>query len=118
MASDTGSTNPTESPGGLGLRARLVAGFVGIAALATLVATVLTSVGLHGRFDAYLERRTEDAAQSAVTTAETTYASAGRWSDDAVDVHVMRLRRKLAEADAPDYVTTVYGVGYRFDEPA
>ena len=34
-----------------------------------------------------------------------------------VDVHVMRLRRKLAEAGSPDYVATVYGVGYRFDEP-
>jgi DNA-binding response OmpR family regulator len=37
-----------------------------------------------------------------------------------VDVHVMRLRRKMDEA-APgtaDYITTVYGVGYRLDEPA
>lgn len=36
-----------------------------------------------------------------------------------VDVHVMRLRRKLGEtsADAADYITTVYGVGYRLDEP-
>jgi DNA-binding response OmpR family regulator len=36
-----------------------------------------------------------------------------------VDVHVMRLRKKMDEA-APggaDYVTTVYGVGYRLDEP-
>lgn len=86
MASDTGSTNTAEAPGGLGLRARLVAGFVGIAALAILVATVLTSVGLHGRFDAYLERRTEDAARSAVSAAEATYADGGGWSGDAVDV--------------------------------
>ena len=35
-----------------------------------------------------------------------------------VDVHVMRLRRKLADAEAPDYIATVYGVGYRFDEPS
>ena len=35
-----------------------------------------------------------------------------------VNVHVMRLRRKLADADAPDYIATVYGVGYRFDDPA
>ena len=37
-----------------------------------------------------------------------------------VDVHVMRLRKKMDEA-APgtaDYITTVYGVGYRLDEPA
>jgi DNA-binding response OmpR family regulator len=35
-----------------------------------------------------------------------------------VDVHVMRLRKKLQDA-APsrDYIATVYGVGYRFDEP-
>jgi len=36
-----------------------------------------------------------------------------------VDVHVMRLRKKMDEA-APggaDYITTVYGVGYRLDEP-
>jgi two-component system OmpR family response regulator len=37
-----------------------------------------------------------------------------------VDVHVMRLRRKMDEVlpGSSDYVTTVYGVGYRLDEPA
>jgi DNA-binding response OmpR family regulator len=36
-----------------------------------------------------------------------------------VDVHVMRLRKKLADvAPGVDYVTTVYGVGYRLDEPS
>lgn len=37
-----------------------------------------------------------------------------------VDVHVMRLRRKMDEvaAGGADYITTVYGVGYRLDEPA
>ena len=37
-----------------------------------------------------------------------------------VDVHVMRLRKKMDEAAAgtADYITTVYGVGYRLDEPA
>ena len=36
-----------------------------------------------------------------------------------VDVHVMRLRKKLADASpgAAEYITTVYGVGYRLDEP-
>jgi DNA-binding response OmpR family regulator len=37
-----------------------------------------------------------------------------------VDVHVMRLRRKMDDA-APasgGYVATVYGVGYRLDEDA
>jgi DNA-binding response OmpR family regulator len=37
-----------------------------------------------------------------------------------VDVHVMRLRRKMDEAAAGTgaYVATVYGVGYRLDEGA
>jgi DNA-binding response OmpR family regulator len=37
-----------------------------------------------------------------------------------VDVHVMRLRKKLDDAapGAAEYVTTVYGVGYRLDEPS
>jgi DNA-binding response OmpR family regulator len=36
-----------------------------------------------------------------------------------VDVHVMRLRKKMDEAASggADYITTVYGVGYRLDEP-
>lgn len=35
-----------------------------------------------------------------------------------VDVHVMRLRRKMGEVapGAPEYVATVYGVGYRLEE--
>ena len=37
-----------------------------------------------------------------------------------MDVHVMRLRKKMDDAvpDASRYITTVYGVGYRLDEPA
>lgn len=36
-----------------------------------------------------------------------------------VDVHVMRLRRKLGDVSpgGGDYIATVYGVGYRLDEP-
>jgi len=36
-----------------------------------------------------------------------------------VDVHVMRMRRKMDEVlpGSSDYVRTVYGVGYRLDEP-
>jgi signal transduction histidine kinase len=70
----------------LGLRARLVAAFVGIAALTTLVASLLTSFGLHERFDAYLEQRTDDAAVSAVAIAETAYADTGRWTPDGLDL--------------------------------
>jgi DNA-binding response OmpR family regulator len=37
-----------------------------------------------------------------------------------VDVHVMRLRKKMDEVlpRSSRYVTTVYGVGYRLDEPS
>jgi len=70
----------------LGLRARLVAAFVGIAVLASIVAAVLTSMGLHSSFDSYLEQRTADAAASARGTAETTYADDGRWTPDGLDL--------------------------------
>jgi two-component system alkaline phosphatase synthesis response regulator PhoP/OmpR family response regulator RpaB len=37
-------------------------------------------------------------------------------SSRAVDVHVQRLRKKIeAEVDNPEYITTVAGVGYRFE---
>lgn len=71
---------------GLGLRARLVAAFVGIAVLASLVAAVLTSMGLHRSFDSYLEQRTADAAASAQGIAEAAYAKSGRWTDDGLDL--------------------------------
>ncbi len=61
----------------LGLRARLVAAFVGIAALTTLVAALLTSFGLHRQIDSYLEQRTDDAAAGAVAVAEDAYAKNG-----------------------------------------
>ena len=41
----------------LGLRARLVAAFVGIAVLASIVAALLTSMGLHRSFDSEEGRR-------------------------------------------------------------
>lgn len=70
----------------LGLRARLVAAFVGIAALTTLVAALLTSFGLHQQIDVYLEQRTVDAAASAVAIAESTYAEDGRWTPRGLDL--------------------------------
>jgi two-component system response regulator BaeR len=40
-------------------------------------------------------------------------------SDRAIDTHVKNLRRKLqAVCEADDCITSVYGVGYRFDPPA
>jgi len=70
----------------IGLRARLVAAFVGIAALATLVAAVLTSVSLHHRFDAYLDDRTEDAAASSLALTQESYAEPGRWTPTSLDL--------------------------------
>ncbi|MGE3140507.1 MAG: sensor histidine kinase [Thermoleophilia bacterium] len=70
----------------LGLRTRLVAAFVGIAALTTLVAAVLTSVGLHHRFDAYVGDRTRDATIASLALAEATYAESGRWTPAGLDL--------------------------------
>lgn len=70
----------------LGLRARLVAAFVGIAAIATLAATLLTGIGLHRSFDTYLQQRTDDAAAAAVAIAEESYAGTGSWTPDSLDL--------------------------------
>lgn len=40
------------------------------------------------------------------------------FSPDSVSVHVSHLRRKLAEAGAPDVIETVRGVGYRLHTEA
>jgi signal transduction histidine kinase len=72
--------------GRLGLRARLVAAFVGIAALATLVAALLSSLGLHRSFDDYLGQRRDDAARSSLALAEASYAEAGGWTPRSLDL--------------------------------
>lgn len=42
--------------------------------------------------------------------------SSGEWQDPAtVTVHVGRVRRKLGAREAGSWITTVWGVGYRFD---
>lgn len=69
-----------------GLRARLVAAFVAIAALTTLVASLLTSFGLHERFDAYVETRTQDAASTSVSRAEAAYAESRGWTSRGIDL--------------------------------
>lgn len=71
---------------GVGLRARLVAAFVAVVALTTVVASLVTSYGLHRSLDDYLERRTDDAARSAVTLAEDSYAATGRWTPEQLDL--------------------------------
>lgn len=71
----------------LGLRARLVAAFVSLAALTVLMAVLFTSFGLHHSLDTYLERRTEDAAGSAVGLVRTTHEnSGGRWTARGLDL--------------------------------
>jgi len=44
----------------------------------------------------------------------------GGWlaDDHAVDVHMSKLRRKLADAGAGELIETVRGVGYRFARQA
>ena len=34
---------------------------------------------------------------------------------DFIYAHVKNLKRKLAEAGCPDYIKTVYGLGYKFE---
>lgn len=70
----------------LGLRTRLVAAFVGIAALATLVAALLTSYALHSSLDGYLDRRADAAARSAVELAQASYARDAGWTDRGLDL--------------------------------
>ena len=47
---------------------------------------MLTSVGLHHRFDAYLDDRTQDAATSSLALARATYAESGRWTPSGLDL--------------------------------
>jgi two-component system sensor histidine kinase BaeS len=69
------------------LRTRLVAAFVGTAALTTLVAALLTAWGLHRSFDGYLERRTTEVGQTAQAAAEAAYRSeGGRWTPTSLDL--------------------------------
>ncbi len=70
----------------LGLRARLVAGFVAVAALAMVVVALLTSFGLHRQLDVYVEQRTGDAAQGSVRLAQAAYAESGGWTDRSIDL--------------------------------
>jgi two-component system sensor histidine kinase BaeS len=69
------------------LRTRLVAAFVGTAALTTLVAALLTAWGLNRSFDGYLERRTAEAGRSAQAAAQSAYRSEGdRWTPTSLDL--------------------------------
>jgi DNA-binding response OmpR family regulator len=39
-------------------------------------------------------------------------------TDRTIDSHVRRIRKKLADAGAPEIIETVYGLGYRLKDPA
>lgn len=39
-------------------------------------------------------------------------------TDRTVDSHVKNLRRKLAQGAADDWIRSIYGVGYRFEQPS
>ena len=76
----------------LGLRARLVAAFVGLAALTTLVAALLTSVGLHHQVDAYLDQRADSVVAAATAGAQSAFAQTNGWTPQTLDL----LSRELA----------------------
>ncbi|MDX6647432.1 MAG: hypothetical protein QOK40_3159 [Miltoncostaeaceae bacterium] len=61
--------------GRLGLRARLIAAFVAVAAIATPVAALRTTHGLDASFERYQIRRSADTAQSAALARESYAAS-------------------------------------------
>ena len=68
------------------LRARMVAGFVGVAGVGTLLAALLTIWVVHGTFNDYLDRRVGEATQSAVRAAEAAYAAGGgSWTPTGLD---------------------------------
>lgn len=71
----------------MGLRARLVAAFVGTALLTTLVAALLTGWGLHRSLDGYLDRRIDEAGRSAQSAAQAAYrAQRGKWTPTGLDL--------------------------------
>ena len=93
------SGDPGASPGGsprgrlrlpavhrLGLRARLVAGFVVVSVVATLLAALLTIWVVHGSFADYLDARAADATVRAAQLAQETYVDGGdRWQATGLD---------------------------------
>jgi two-component system sensor histidine kinase BaeS len=73
--------------GRVGLRARLVAGFVVVSVVATLLAALLTIWVVHGSFADYLDRRAADATVRAALLAQETYVDAsGRWQATGLDL--------------------------------
>ena len=69
----------------LGLRARLVAAFVGVAALSILVAALLTARGVEQSFDDYLGERSNAAVAGGVDLARATFAEDGGWTLEGLD---------------------------------
>lgn len=68
------------------LRARLVAAFVGVVALGTFLAAILTMVVVHRTFDQYLDRRAGEAARGGVQSAQEVYQQGeDRWTEAGLD---------------------------------
>lgn len=68
------------------LRTRLVASFVGVVAVGTFLAALLTVVAVHRTFDQYLDRRADQAARSATLSAEEVFAAeGGSWTARGLD---------------------------------
>lgn len=74
------------------LRARLVAAFVGVVAIGTFLAALLSVVVVHHSFADYLDQRAEDAATHALSAAEDTYRQSHGWTTTGLD----RLAHDLA----------------------
>lgn len=89
----------------LGLRAQLVAAFLGIAVLTALLAAVLTSWGLHRSVDRYLEERSVQTSQDAATLAAAAYEEGGGWTPGALG----RFRGRLVLSEH-DYRLVAGGV--------
>ena len=68
------------------LRARLVAAFVGVVAVGTFLAAILTMLVVHHTFDQYLDRRAGEAVRGGVQSAQEVYQqSGGRWTEAGLD---------------------------------
>jgi two-component system response regulator ResD len=76
------------------------------------VALALTSK----EFDLLVElARHENRVLSRADLYDTVWGEQGQGDDHTLDVHISRLRRKLAGPDGISYLTTVKGVGFRFE---
>ena len=68
------------------LRTRLVAAFVGVVAVGTFLAAILTMLVVHRTFEQYLDRRAAEAVRGGAQSAQDIYRqSGGRWTETGLD---------------------------------